>query len=120
MTRAVAAMSELCLVPVVPVADCDAFCSPTISVLKEARMLRRFRVRAVTVRQSVERDRVPARVRVAKMLGAVWCEREAYSAALASGRVACDYHDDAVRDEVSKLIEEVSTLVSFRRSWRQS
>jgi hypothetical protein len=87
LTRAVAAMSGLCLVPVLPVADCDAFCSPTISVLKQARMLRRF---GCTPSPS----------------------RKASS--------AVEYHDEAVRDAVSKLIEEVSTLVSFTRSRRQS
>ena len=118
MTKAAAAISELCLIPVLPLDDADAFCKPTISVLKEARELRRFRVRAMTVRQHAERSREPARVRTAKTLGTIWCERQAYSAALETGTIASDYGDASAREEVSRLVEEVSSLVSFSRSRR--
>lgn len=116
MTKAVAAMSELCLVPVLPVDDGNSFCGPTISVLREARTLRRFRVRTVTVRQRTERYREAARTRHAKSLRTVVCERKAYSEALATGGIASEYRDPMAKEELANLLQEVSSLVSFSRA----
>ena len=120
MTKAVAAMSELCLVPVLPVEDGNGFCAPTISVLREARQLRRFRVRAVTMRQRTDRYREAARLDVAKSLKTVLCERQAYSAALATGGIASESRDPMAKEELANLLQEVSSLVSLDRAARQA
>ncbi|MDQ6618709.1 MAG: ParA family protein [Pseudomonadota bacterium] len=111
MTKAMAAIAHLCLVPVAPTDDADEQCAGTLALLREARQLKRFRVRGVTIGQVERRYREPAQLRAVKVVSTVLCERRAYADALEHGRTAAEYGHPIARDELHGLAMEVADLL---------